>query len=55
MAGSVKGYEKAAKRYSVRAVCGVGMASPSINMAADIRKKHRIEDAQVFYLQAGLI
>ena len=28
MAGSVKGYAEAAKRYQVRAVCGVGMGRP---------------------------
>ena len=28
MAGSVKGYAEAAKRYRVRAVCGVGMGKP---------------------------
>ena len=28
MAGSVKGYAEAAKRYQLRAVCGVGMGRP---------------------------
>lgn len=53
MAGSIKGYEKAAKNYSVRAVCAVGMVRPSEQVVAGIRKKHQIQNAEVFYLQGG--
>lgn len=53
MAGIVKGYKKAAKRYRVKAVCAVGMARPSDKIIDEIREKHQITDAGVFYLQGG--
>lgn len=53
MAGQVKGYAKAAKKYSVCAVCGVGMA-PTGAQLPDIRKNNAIpEQTPVFSLQGG--
>ena len=53
MAGTVKGYQKARKRFSVEAVCGVGMSGGN-SQIADIRKTNRISDSlPVFYLQGG--
>ncbi len=53
MAGSLKGYEKAAGRYSVKAVCAVGMVRPSEKVVAETVEKNRIKNAEVFYLQGG--
>lgn len=52
MADGIKGYRKAAARYSVRAVCAVGMASPSEKYAAEIREKNHVT-IPFFYLQGG--
>ena len=41
MAGSVKGYAEAAKRYQVRAVCGVGMGQTG-TQTDSVRKKSAI-------------
>ena len=41
MAGSVKGYAEAAKRYQVRAVCGVGMGQAG-TQTDSVRKKSAI-------------
>lgn len=41
MAGSVKGYAEAAKRYQVRAVCGVGMGQAG-TQTNSVRKKSAI-------------
>lgn len=51
MAGSVKGYAAAAKRYRVRAVCGVGMGRTG-TQADSVRCKTGVPDAvPVFTLQ----
>ena len=42
MAGSVKGYAEAAKRYRVRAVCGVGMGK---NWNANGQHAEKVSDA----------
>ena len=53
MAGSVKGYKKALKRFTVKAVCGVGMADGNSQLA-DIQKVNRLpKGLPVFYLQGG--
>lgn len=41
MAGSVKGYAEAAKRYQVRAVCGVGMGQTG-TQTDSVRKKSAV-------------
>ena len=51
MAGSVKDYPQAAKRYQVLALCGVGMA-PGGAQDEEVRKKYKLE-IPVFTLQGG--
>lgn len=53
MAGSIKGFKKALSRYSVKAVCGVGMASPEEKMENEIKKRHSLTTIPLFYLQGG--
>ena len=54
MAGSVKGYAKAAKEYHIRAVCAVGMGPASHAGAEKIRAKMGIPaEVPVFALQGG--
>lgn len=53
MAGKVQGYAKAVRRYSVAAVCGVGMGATGSQMQ-DLRKANRLPDSMpVFTLQGG--
>ena len=53
MAGSVKGYAAAARRYRVRAVCGVGMGQTG-TQTDNVRKKTAIpENIEVFTLQGN--
>ena len=52
-AGNVKGYEKAAKKYTVKVVCAVGMGSPTEKVVNETIEHHRIQNAKVFYLQGG--
>ena len=53
MAGSIKGYTEAAKRYTVRAVCAVGMARTG-TQGEDVRQKSHVPtDVPVFTLQGG--
>ena len=53
MAGTVKGYSKAAKRYQMAAVCGVGMGA-SGSQTEDVRKVNKLPGTMpVFTLQGG--
>lgn len=53
MAGKVQGYTKAAKKFRIRAVCGVGMGSTGSQME-DVRKTNNIpSEVPVFTLQGG--
>ena len=52
MAGEVKGYKKAAARYTVKAVCGVGMGR-SGGQTEDVRKRNGLAGLPVFTLQGG--
>ena len=53
MAGSVKGYAEAAKRYRVRAVCAVGMGQTG-TQTDSVRKKSGIPaDIPLFTLQGN--
>lgn len=53
MAGSVKGYAEAAKRYQVRAVCGVGVGQAG-TQADSVRKKSSVPaDIPLFTLQGN--
>ena len=51
MAGKVQGYAKAAKRYQIAAVCGVGMSATGSQMQ-DLRKANALPASlSVFTLQ----
>ena len=53
MAGNIQGYAKAARRYRVEAVCGVGMGATGSQMQ-DLRKTNKLpETLPVFTLQGG--
>ena len=53
MAGSVKGYAAAARRYEVRAVCAVGMGQTGTQIDS-VRKKTAVPaDVPVFTLQGN--
>ena len=53
MAGTVKGYPDAAKRYSISAVCGVGMGQTG-TQTGSVRKKSAIPEAiPLFTLQGN--
>ena len=53
-AGTIVGYKKAARLYSLRAVCGVGMSPPTAELADGLRVKMHVPSAvPVFYLQGG--
>lgn len=53
MAGSVKGYANAAKRYHIRAVCAVGMGQTG-TQADSVRKKSAVPaDIPLFTLQGN--
>lgn len=53
MAGKIKGYEKAAKKYKIKAVCGVGMGKTGTQLA-ELREKNKIpETTQLFTLQGN--
>lgn len=53
MAGKVQGYAKAVRRYSVAAVCGVGMGATGSQLQ-DVQKANALSaDMPVFTLQGG--
>jgi menaquinone-dependent protoporphyrinogen IX oxidase len=52
-ASGIKGYEKAAKNYDVKAVCGVGMRRPSDEAVKDMVGRNHISGPKVFYFQGG--
>lgn len=53
MAGNIKGYRAAAKRYSIQAVCGVGMGGTG-GQTDEVRKNNNIPDTTpLFTLQGG--
>lgn len=53
MAGKVQGYAKAAKRYRIAAVCGVGMGATGSQLA-DVRKANSLGgELPLFTLQGG--
>lgn len=52
-AGSVKGYGKASKRYTVKALVAVGMGVPAEKTINEIIEHHHIKNIQVFCLQGG--
>lgn len=51
MAGKIKGYANAAKKYNVQAVCGVGMGQNGTQLA-EVRKQNKIpQNIQLFTIQ----
>lgn len=53
-ASTVKGYKQAAKRYSVKALCGVGLC-PTGALLEEIRKAEKLpSDLPLFTLQGGM-
>lgn len=54
MAGQIKGYQKAARRYTVCAVCGVGMGAPN-GQLEEVRKANSLPpELPAFILQGGI-
>lgn len=52
-AGGIAGFKKALKRYSIKAVCGVGMGKTGSQLD-DVRKRNSIpEELPLFTLQGG--
>lgn len=51
MAGSVKGLNRARKKWNVRAVCAVGMGTPEMGQGEELARK--LPGLPVFYLQGG--
>ncbi|MGI6084871.1 MAG: hypothetical protein ACOYIF_05435 [Acetivibrionales bacterium] len=52
-ASTIKGYKKASKNYTVKAVCGVGMRRSCEEAVKDIVEKNHISDTKAFYLRGG--
>ncbi len=52
-ASGVKGYKKAAKKYDVKAVCGVGMRRACDEAVKDMVERNQISGLKAFYLQGG--
>ena len=53
-AGEVMGYKKAAARFQVACLCGVGMAGPGMDQVSDMKKRNPLGELPVYYLQGGL-
>lgn len=54
MASSIKGYRKAARKYSIRAVCGVGLCTTGA-LLDEVRKANVIpSETALFTLQGGM-
>ena len=54
MAGILKGWKKAKRRYQPKAVCAVGMASHSAEAAQKIGKQNGCGEMPVFMIRGGL-
>lgn len=52
-ASNIKGYEKAAKNYNVKAICGVGMRRACEEAVKDMVERNHISDTKAFYFQGG--
>jgi hypothetical protein len=53
MAGSVKGYKKASRKFKIAGIAAVGMSNPKDKAALDAVQKYELADLPVFYLQGG--
>ncbi|MCI0502719.1 MAG: hypothetical protein L0Y48_03970 [Fusobacteria bacterium] len=52
MAGGLKGYGKAQRKYQIVTVCAVGMSRARTKQEEEIKKKYQLGE-QFFYLQGG--
>lgn len=53
MAGTIKSFKKAVKKYSIKGVCAVGMSMPIEEQNTDIIQKNNLNKDEFFYLQGG--
>lgn len=54
LAGSIRGYEKAAQRWQIAAVAAVGMAGPEADQRDSLQQRHKLpSDLPLFYLRGG--
>lgn len=53
MAGHISGLDEANKRFSLQAVCGVGMSPPGQDVMNRMRRANYLSDLPLFYLQGG--
>lgn len=53
MAGKIAGYKKVVSKFSVKAVCAVGMAAFSEKYQDETKTQNSIVDSELFYLQGG--
>ncbi|MGI5971331.1 MAG: flavodoxin domain-containing protein [Oscillospiraceae bacterium] len=53
MAGGIKGFKKASRRFNVSAVCAVGMGAPEEQPSKEVAKRYGSGGMQVFVLQGG--
>jgi hypothetical protein len=53
MAGTIKGYKKAASYYNIRAICAVGGTEDNDQIVDDLKKKHNVVNTPLFYLRGG--
>lgn len=54
MAGILKGWKKAKRRYAAKAVCAVGMATHTEEAARKIGKKNGCGEVPIFMIRGGL-
>lgn len=52
-AGTVQGLAKAARHFTVRAVCAVGMSPPDPAYTAKLRRPEKLWETPLFYLRGG--
>jgi len=52
-ASIIKGYKKAAEKYNVKAVCGVGMMRAGEEALRNMVERNNISGPEAFYLQGG--
>lgn len=53
MAGHISGLDRAVRRWSVKAVCGVGMSPASDSVLTAMASSNHAPNAAAFYLQGG--
>ena len=53
MAGRIEGLDKAQKKFTLKAACGVGMSPHNAQTLATLSKANYVVNAPIFYLQGG--